>query len=54
MIIGKIRLQRCLGIFQVARCRTVVSLCAVGRELRDGDGRQDADDRNNDQAARSG
>jgi len=49
LIVGKIRFQSCLGIFQVAGCRTVVSLGAVSRELRDGDGCQDADDRYNDQ-----
>ena len=38
-----------LEVLQVALCRAVVSLLPIGRELRDGDGGQDTDDRNNDQ-----
>ena len=37
------------AVLQVTRGGAVVSLLPVGGKLRDGDGRQDADDRDDDQ-----
>ena len=49
LIVSEIRFQAGLGVFKITRCRCVVRLCTVRRELRDGDGCQDADDRYDDQ-----
>jgi hypothetical protein len=49
LIVGIERFLTGLGIFEVRIGCCVVGFLAVSRELRDGNGCQDADDRDNDQ-----
>jgi len=54
LVVGVERLERGLGVLQVAQRGGVIRLLPVGRKLGDGDGRQDADDRDNDQELNEG
>jgi len=49
LIVGIERFLAGLGILEVRVASRVVRLLPIRRELRDGDGRQDADDRHDDQ-----
>src|SRR6185436_17433342 len=49
VVVDEVRLFRGCRVAGVRRNARVEAACAVGRELRDGDGREDADDRDHDQ-----
>ena len=49
MIVAEERFHGGLEVLQVALGGAVISFGPIGSELRDGDGRQNADDRDDDQ-----